>query len=80
MDFLAVSGNAATSSLIRQAQKHKQSIYAWRSADLAAYDEFVDRVLDRGGVLGPLTRNFRSVQPILDEVERVVAPVMHREL
>ena len=58
----------------------KQSIYAWRSADLAAYDEFVDRVLDRGGVLGPLTRNFRSVQPILDEVERVVAPVMHREL
>jgi len=57
----------------------KQSIYAWRSADLAAYDEFVEGVLDRGGVLGPLTRNFRSVQPILDEVERVVAPVMHRK-
>ena len=57
----------------------KQSIYAWRSADLAAYDEFVDRVLACGGVRGPLTRNFRSVQPILDEVERVVAPVMHHE-
>ncbi len=57
----------------------KQSIYAWRSADLAAYDGFVDRVLESGGVLGPLTRNFRSVQPILDEVERVVAPVMHRK-
>lgn len=57
----------------------KQSIYAWRSADLAAYDEFKDRVLDSGGVLGPLTRNFRSVQPILDEVTRVVEPVMHRE-
>lgn len=57
----------------------KQSIYAWRSADLAAYDAFVDGLLARGGVRGPLTRNFRSVRPILDEVERVVAPVMHRE-
>ena len=57
----------------------KQSIYAWRSADLEAYDRFVGRVVDGGGVRGPLTRNFRSVKPILDEVERVVAPVMHRE-
>jgi ATP-dependent exoDNAse (exonuclease V) beta subunit len=57
----------------------KQSIYAWRSADLAAYDGFVDLVLNRGGVRGSLTRNFRSVQPILDEVERVVEPVMHEK-
>jgi len=57
----------------------KQSIYAWRSADLAAYDGFVDLVLERGGVRGSLTRNFRSVQPILDEVERVVEPVMHEK-
>jgi len=56
----------------------KQSIYAWRSADLAAYDDFVEGLLVRGGVRGPLTRNFRSVRPILDEVERVVAPVMRR--
>jgi len=57
----------------------KQSIYAWRSADLAAYDDFVEGLMARGGVRGPLTRNFRSVRPILDEVERVVAPVMRRE-
>jgi ATP-dependent helicase/nuclease subunit A len=57
----------------------KQSIYAWRSADLKAYDEFVDMVVSRGGEKRPLTRNFRSVRPILDEVERVVEPVMHRE-
>jgi ATP-dependent helicase/nuclease subunit A len=56
----------------------KQSIYAWRSADLAAYDAFVRRVIDSGGVRGPLTRNFRSVRPILDEVERVVEPVMEK--
>jgi ATP-dependent helicase/nuclease subunit A len=56
----------------------KQSIYAWRSADLAAYDGFVDLVVEGGGEKRPLTRNFRSVKPILDEVSRVVAPVMHQ--
>ena len=57
----------------------KQSIYAWRSADLAAYDAFVDEVREQGGEKHPLTSNFRSVTPILDEVERVVEPVMERE-
>ena len=57
----------------------KQSIYAWRSADLAAYDAFVGRVKDSGGVIVDLVRNFRSVTPILDEVERLVAPVMREE-
>jgi ATP-dependent helicase/nuclease subunit A len=57
----------------------KQSIYAWRSADLAAYDAFVDEVREKGGEKHPLTSNFRSVTPILDEVERVVEPVMERE-
>ncbi|MCU0303457.1 MAG: UvrD-helicase domain-containing protein [Thermoanaerobaculales bacterium] len=57
----------------------KQSIYAWRSADLAAYDGFVDLVVEGGGEKRPLTRNFRSVEPILDEVSRVVAPVMRQE-
>ena len=57
----------------------KQSIYAWRSADLAAYDAFVGRVKKSGGVVVDLVRNFRSVTPILDEVERLVAPVMREE-
>jgi ATP-dependent helicase/nuclease subunit A len=57
----------------------KQSIYAWRSADLAAYDGFVERVRDHGGVIVDLVQNFRSVTPILDEVERLVAPIMREE-
>ena len=57
----------------------KQSIYAWRSADLAAYDGFVDDVKAAGGEKHPLTSNFRSVRPILEEVELLVKPVMHEE-
>jgi len=54
----------------------KQSIYGWRSADLSAYDRFVDEVLEAGGLRESLSVNYRSVPAILDEVERVVAPVM----
>lgn len=54
----------------------KQSIYGWRSADLAAYDGFLDQVRHLGGEIHPLVENFRSVPVILDEVERVVRPVM----
>ncbi len=54
----------------------KQSIYGWRSADLAAYDGFVEAVEAAGGRKLRLVENFRSAPPILDEVERAVAPVM----
>ncbi|MGH0036717.1 MAG: UvrD-helicase domain-containing protein [Myxococcota bacterium] len=54
----------------------KQSIYGWRSADLGAYDDFVERILGEGGERLHLCVNFRSVPAVLDEVERVVAPVM----
>ncbi len=57
----------------------KQSIYGWRSADLAAYDAFVDEVLAAGGGVERLSVNFRSVPAVLDEVERAIAPVMQRE-
>jgi len=57
----------------------KQSIYGWRSADLAAYEAFVARVRAAEGGVEALTVNFRSVPAILDEVERVVAPVMTHE-
>jgi ATP-dependent helicase/nuclease subunit A len=56
----------------------KQSIYGFRRADLSAYDRFVDEVVAAGGVRAHLTVNFRSGQPILDHVERVVAPHMQR--
>ena len=34
VDFLAVSGNTATASLIRQAQQRDQSVYAWTINDV----------------------------------------------
>jgi ATP-dependent helicase/nuclease subunit A len=55
----------------------KQSIYGWRSADLRAYDGFVALVRRDGGDVVSLVENFRSVPAILDEVARVVEPVMH---
>jgi ATP-dependent helicase/nuclease subunit A len=54
----------------------KQSIYGWRSADLAAYSGFVERLRAAGGAVLPLVENFRSVPGILAEVEVAVAPVM----
>jgi ATP-dependent helicase/nuclease subunit A len=57
----------------------KQSIYGWRSADLLAYEKFLDRVCASGGEKHPLTVNYRSVPAILEEVSRVIGPVMLRE-
>lgn len=58
----------------------KQSIYGWRQADLAAYDQFLDRLRESDGNEPlVLSVNFRSVPPILDEVERVIATTMQRE-
>ena len=54
----------------------KQSIYGWRSADLGAYQAFVDRVMAAGGERLSLEYNRRSVAPVLDEVERVIRPLM----
>ncbi len=57
----------------------RQSIYGWRRADLGAYVRFVDDVRRAGGEVHALVRNFRSVPAILDEVTRVVRPVMQEE-
>ncbi|RMF74025.1 MAG: hypothetical protein D6738_07485 [Acidobacteria bacterium] len=54
----------------------KQSIYAFRGADLAAYDEFRELIVEEGGARHRLCVNFRSRRRILDEVERLLAPVM----
>jgi len=57
----------------------KQSIYGWRRADLAAYDDFVQEVEAAGGARHVLVENFRSVPAILEEVQRVVEPVMRQK-
>lgn len=54
----------------------KQSIYAWRKADLASYEGFLERMQAAGGASARLSVNFRSVPAVLDEVTRTVAPVM----
>ncbi|MBD3871633.1 MAG: UvrD-helicase domain-containing protein, partial [Acidobacteria bacterium] len=79
VEWLALTGEPAARPSLFIVGDPKQSIYAWRSADLAAYDAFVVRVVDAGGVTVDLVRNFRSVTPVLDEVERLVAPVMRPE-
>ncbi len=56
----------------------KQSIYGWRSADLAAYEAFRSELERAGGRVVRLAVSFRSVPPVLAEVERTVAPVMQR--
>ena len=57
----------------------KQSIYGWRGADLRSYHDFVQTLLADGGERFDLTVNFRSVVPILDEVERCIEPIMVKE-
>lgn len=57
----------------------KQSIYGWRRADLRAYDSFVQLILEKGGALARLSVNFRSVPGVLEEVERIIGPLMHHE-
>src|SRR5690606_21674033 len=54
----------------------KQSIYGWRHADLAAYEDFRERLRAAGGEVHVLAVNHRSVRGVLAEVERAVAPVM----
>jgi ATP-dependent helicase/nuclease subunit A len=54
----------------------RQSIYAWRSADLAAYEGFLRRL---GTAPEQLTRNYRSSAAVLAAVARWVGPRMVAE-
>lgn len=54
----------------------KQSIYGWRNADLEAYLELVSEIVAAGGMRYALVENFRSAPPILNEIERTIAPIM----
>ncbi len=78
VELLALSGPADERPGLFIVGDPKQSIYGWRNADLAAYEAFVHRVLAGGEPLR-LTVNFRSRPAILEEVERIAAPVMVEE-
>jgi len=76
---LALDGKAENRPGLFLVGDPKQSIYGWRSADLAAYEGFVAQVLAAGGRREVLVENFRSVPAVLAEVERTVEPVMQYE-
>lgn len=77
LEYLALSGEERPGLFV--VGDPKQSIYAWRSADFAAYEAFARQILATGGECLPLVRNFRSVPAILQEVHRLIAPVMRAE-
>jgi len=79
VDWIALQGPRAERPGLFLVGDPKQSIYGWRDADLAAYHAFVRKVLEAGGEKHTLYVNFRSVPAILDEVERIAAPVMEEE-
>lgn len=77
--LLALDGDPAERPGLFLVGDPKQSIYGWRSADLEAYDDFVAELCAQGGERHTLAVNFRSSREILDEVERVVTPIMLEE-
>ncbi|MCP5055968.1 MAG: UvrD-helicase domain-containing protein [bacterium] len=78
LEALALGGEASERPGLFLVGDPKQSIYAWRGADLRAYEDFVGKARAAGGQVLPLIVNFRSTGAVLDEVERVVAPIMHQ--
>jgi ATP-dependent helicase/nuclease subunit A len=49
----------------------KQSIYAFRRADIEAFERVVEKILANGGIRYSLTTNFRSDAAVLDVVNNV---------
>ncbi|HSA86011.1 MAG TPA: UvrD-helicase domain-containing protein [Nitrospira sp.] len=57
----------------------KQSIYAFRRADIEAFDRVVDKIATDGGVIRTLTTNFRSDAAILEPVNDVFDRLFERQ-
>ena len=53
----------------------KQSIYAFRRADLEAFDQVVRKIRDSGGITCELATNFRSHHRVLDVVNTIFGRV-----
>lgn len=79
VEMLAFRGAADERPALFVVGDPKQSIYAWREADLAAYDAFKTRILAEGGEVAGLVVNFRSTAQVLEEVSAVVRPLMIEE-
>jgi ATP-dependent helicase/nuclease subunit A len=57
----------------------KQSIYAFRRADIEAFDRVVEKVTVDGGVAQTLTTNFRSDVAVLEPVNEVFDRLFERQ-
>jgi ATP-dependent helicase/nuclease subunit A len=77
--FLALGGEESARPGLFVVGDPKQSIYGWRDADLEAYENFLEDLQAAGGLCVALNRNFRSVPPVLEEVDRAISPVMSAE-
>ncbi len=75
--LLALDGEPAQRPGLFLVGDPKQSIYGWRNADLKAYEDFVEAACKIGGQRHFLTVNFRSVPAVLDEVHRLLSPLLH---
>lgn len=56
----------------------KQSIYAFRGADIGAYHRVVDMIEGQGGVIANLSTNFRSHDRIIGVVNSVCRRIINR--
>jgi len=57
----------------------KQSIYRFRGADIAAFEEFMNLMLEQNAAKVVLSANFRSHRQILDSVNHIFSRVMKPE-
>ena len=57
----------------------KQSIYRFRGADIAAFEEFWKRMVNQGALEASLTCNFRSERHIIDAVNAIFSRIMVHE-
>lgn len=57
----------------------KQSIYHFRGADMAAYEEFCDHLTGHGAARSTLVTNFRSHSQILDPINQMFPSLMIEE-
>lgn len=76
LELLALGGEDGPRPGLFVVGDPKQSIYSWRSADLAAYEGFLREMGAAGGLRRSLVVNYRSRPAVLAEVERLVAPPM----
>lgn len=57
----------------------KQSIYAFRRADIEAFDRVVEKIAQEGGLVETLHTNFRSDASVLDPVNEIFDRLFQRQ-